>query len=70
MESKKAWIYVGDGAKLLGVHKNTFKKIAESAGVRRQVFPGMKIARYFREDVEKIVRESVIDPGQAARVAS
>jgi hypothetical protein len=61
------WITETQGAKRLQVGRPRFRRIVEAAGVRKQKLPGLDIFRYSAEDIEKVLRDSIIDAGQVEK---
>ena len=67
----QVWLSAGEGAKRLHVARRTFQRIAKVAGVRTQVLPGMNgLVRYSKEDIERVARESVIEPGPVGKAVA
>ena len=53
------WINKSDVAEMLGVSPDAVNRIVPAANIRRRVIPGARI-KYFRPDVERVNRESVV----------
>lgn len=58
MESE--WVSAKRGAQLLGIHWSHFPHVADAAGVRRRLLPGMHYIRYNLDDIERTARESIL----------
>jgi hypothetical protein len=66
-ESESVWIFGRHAERILGIGRGHIVKVAEAAGIRRKIVPGLW-PRYHRGDCERVAREAIVG-GQPLEMA-
>jgi len=64
------WLTATKAAKRLEVARPTLARIARTNGVRLRQMPGESFVRYNSEDLDLVMRESIVVAGQTERATA